>query len=504
MTPIRFYNTLTNQLEDFTPIDPPIVRMYNCGPTVYDFAHIGNFRAFVFADLLRRFLEFTGHEVRQVMNITDVGHMTEDQLADGGGQDKMELAAQRLKAAKKSGVADVENPDDPFAVARYFEQAFIDDAKALRLKIAEDDEAPRRPRATEHVTQMIAMIEKLIVADHAYVADDGAVYYDVMSFPQYGKLSGNTLDKLAHGAGGRVSETDTAGKRNPHDFLLWKPDAKHLMKWDSPWGWGYPGWHIECSAMSMSALGVETLDIHTGGEDNIFPHHECEIAQSEAFTGQEFARYWMHAKFLQVDGGKMAKSLGNVWNLDDVKERGFEPRALRFALIRGHYRQPLNFTWAILEESKTALAKLDELVRKLQRLASMDNGGAVSEFDDGRVALSRAREKFEEGMCDDLNTPQAISALFELRNFVVHTAMNPVVATECLEFLRDADGVLGVLRLEAEEEDLDADVEALIEARTAARGAKDWAEADRIRDELVAMGIELEDTPEGVVWKRVR
>ena len=482
MTPIRFYNTLTNQLEDFTPIDPPIVRMYNCGPTVYDFAHIGNFRAFVFADLLRRFLEFTGHEVRQVMNITDVGHMTEDQLADGGGQDKMELAAQRLKAAKKSGVADVENPDDPFAVARYFEQAFIDDAKALRLKIAEDDEAPRRPRATEHVTQMIAMIEKLIVADHAYVADDGAVYYDVMSFPQYGKLSGNTLDKLAHGAGGRVSETDTAGKRNPHDFLLWKPDAKHLMKWDSPWGWGYPGWHIECSAMSMSALGVETLDIHTGGEDNIFPHHECEIAQSCGATGKAFARYWMHTRFLMVEGEKMSKSKGNFYTVRDLLKRGVDPAALRLELMRTHYRLNMNFTMKGLEDAH-------RMVERWRAAAAGVDAQSVAAGD------SDVERDFVAALSDDLNISGALGAINKWLNDSPDD-LAPLVR------MNSVLGVLEAAELETEASGDDAAIDAKVQQMADARAAKDWAASDAIRDELTAAGIEVQISKQGITWRR--
>jgi cysteinyl-tRNA synthetase len=481
MSRIRFYNTLTNQLEDFQPIDPPIVRMYNCGPTVYDFAHIGNFRAFVFADLLRRFLEFTGHQVHQVMNITDVGHMTEDQLADGGGQDKMELAAQRLKAAKKSGVADVENPDDPYQVARYFEQAFVDDARALRLKIADDD-AARRPRATEHVTQMIAMIQKLIVADHAYVAGDGAVYYDVLSFPQYGKLSGNTLDKLAHGAGGRVSETDTVGKRNPHDFLLWKPDEKHLMKWDSPWGAGYPGWHIECSAMSMSALGVETLDIHTGGEDNIFPHHECEIAQSCGATGKPFARCWMHARFLMVEGEKMSKSKGNFYTVRDLLKRGVDPAALRLELMRTHYRSNMNFTMKGLEDAH-------RMVERWRTAAASTDGKAAPSGDND---VERA---FVAALADDLNISGALGAINKWLN----------ESPGDLSPLARMDAVLGVLEAAetaGESSDDDAAIDAKVQQMTAARAAKDFAASDAIRDELTAAGVEVQISKQGITWRR--
>ncbi|MBV07702.1 MAG: hypothetical protein CMN21_00625 [Rubinisphaera sp.] len=297
---IRFYNSLTNQTEDFQPLEAGVVRMYSCGPTVYDFAHIGNFRSFLFADLIRRFLEVMGNDVTHIMNITDVGHMTDDHLADGGGEDKMEAAAKRLKEDKKSGkVPDgaIENPDDPYQVAQFFTDAFLEDSRKLGLKIA--FEYPQNiPHATNHIQDMQEMIDELIKSGHAYVGPDGAVYYSVESFPKYGSLSGNTLDQLREGSGGRVQQNDQASKKHPADFLLWKPDQSHIMKWDSPWGMGYPGWHIECSVMARKLLGRDVIDIHTGGEDLIFPHHECEIAQSCGASGEDhFARFWMHARF---------------------------------------------------------------------------------------------------------------------------------------------------------------------------------------------------------------
>jgi len=478
---IRLYNTLSHQLEDFTPIEGQVVRMYNCGPTVYDFAHIGNFRAFVFADLLRRFLEFAGYEVNQVMNITDVGHMTEDQLADGGGQDKMELAAERLKSAKKQGAADVDNPDNPYEVARYFETAFLDDAHALRLKIADDDES-HRPRATEHIAQMIALIEKLIATDHAYVADDGAVYYDVQSFDQYGRLSGNTLDKLAHGAGGRVSESQTAGKRNPHDFLLWKPDPAHLMKWDSPWGEGYPGWHVECSAMSMAALGVETLDIHTGGEDNIFPHHECEIAQSCGATGKPFANYWLHTRFLLVEGEKMSKSKGNFHTVRDLLTRGVDPAALRLELMRTHYRNNMNFTMKGLEDAHHMVERWRDLIGDAELQPNQPMGDSGVERD------------FAAALADDLNISGALGAVNKWLN--THPSdLSPLVRI---------DSVLQVLKSakpQAASSD-DADIDARVQQMQDARANKDFATSDAIRDELNEAGVEVRVTPDGITWKR--
>ena len=310
---IRLYNSLTNQYEDFEPLAPGKVSMYSCGPTVYDFAHIGNFRSFLFGDLLRRTFELFDYDVHHVMNITDVGHMVE------GEADKMTEAAERVKVNKKEGrVPDgaINNPDDPYQIADYFMEAFLEDGKRLGYKVAY--EFPENvPRATDHVTGpagMIGMIEKLLQRGHAYIADDGVVYYNVESFPSYGALSGNSLEKIKSAAGGRVNEADQANKKHPGDFMLWKPDSNHIMKWDSPWGVGYPGWHIECSVMARALLGSDVIDIHTGGEDLIFPHHECEIAQSCGASGEDhFARFWIHARFLFVEGEKMSKSLGNFY-----------------------------------------------------------------------------------------------------------------------------------------------------------------------------------------------
>ena len=287
-------------------------------------------------------------------------------------------------------------------------------------------------------------------------------------------------------------------KRHPADFALWKSDPHHVMKWESRFGpHGFPGWHIECSAMAKKHLG-EQIDIHTGGEDNIFPHHECEIAQSEAYTGQPFANLWMHSKFLQVDGGKMSKSLGNVYSLDDVKQKGFSVRALRFCLIRGHYRQPLNFTWEIMKEATAALENLDDLVLRLRRAAG--GQGAAPSSDDGLEEVADVRDEFEAAMDDDLNTPRAIGALFKLRTAALEERLGSSAASQALQFVARANSVLGVIQLE--EENLDAAVEAQIAAREAARKRKDFRESDRIRDELLAQGIVLEDTPKGVLWKK--
>ncbi len=465
----HLHNTYSGEKEAFEPLEPGKVRMYNCGPTVYGRQHVGNYRSFLFADVLRRWLEYLGYEVRQVMNITDVGHLTDDEHDEG--EDKIQAQAGRENRS-------------PYEIAAGYADMFLEDMVALGAR-----PATCYPRATDHVPQMLAIIEDLLEKGHAYEAG-GNVYFDVTTFERYGRLSGNRIEDLEAGARIEVREE----KRNAADFALWKTDPHHLMKWESRFGPdGFPGWHIECSAMSLAHLG-RRIDIHTGGEDNIFPHHESEIAQSECHTGEPFARYWMHAKFLKVDGGKMAKSLGNVFTLDDAAERGFEIRVLRYALIRGHYRRPLNFTWDIMKESRSALENLDDLVLRLRRRAG---DAALAE---GSSPAREAREGFEAALNDDLNMPEALASLFELRNRVMQDEPDPSAAAEAFAFVLRANEVLGVIR--TEEETVDAGIEALIEARTAARESKDWAESDRIRDELLERGIVLEDTPDGTIWRK--
>ncbi len=467
------FNTLAREKQPFTTLEEGVVRMYNCGPTVYNRQHIGNFRAFLFADVLRRWLEYLGYEVRQVMNITDVGHLLDEDA--GEGEDRIEAQARREQL-------------DPFEISRGYADTFFSDLERLGVQ-----PALVYPRATDHIDEMVEMIEGLLEKGYAYESH-GDVYYDVTKFERYGRLSGNRLEDLEAGARIAVREE----KRHAADFALWKSDPHHLMKWNTRFGPdGFPGWHIECSAMARKHLG-DRLDIHTGGEDNVFPHHECEIAQSEAFTGQPFATFWLHTKFLQVDGGKMSKSLGNVYTLDDVEERGFSIRALRFALVRGHYRQPLNFTWQVLADAASALESLDDLVLRLRR--AVEGQGAADDDAAGAALVDEARATFEEGMNDDLNVSRALPALFGLRTHVLEGALGRDAARAALEFVERANGVLGVVQLEPE--DLDDDVEASIRAREEARARKDWAEADRIRDELLAAGIVLEDGPEGVTWRR--
>ncbi len=486
----RFYNTLSRRVERFEPIEPGQVRMYNCGPTVYDDAHIGNFRSFLMADLLRRTLEMAGLAVVQVMNITDVGHMTEDQLTDGGGEDKMQKAVDRMKAAKKGGQAEVTDPNDPFQVAAYFAQRFLADAKSLRLRIADESDS-RMPRATDHIKPMIRLIERLIEKNHAYVSSTGAVYYDVHSFSAYGCLSGNTLDRLREGAGERIEAENQADKRHPADFLLWKPDQTHLMKWPSPWGEGYPGWHIECSAMAMAVHGVETIDIHTGGEDNIFPHHECEIAQSTGASDKPFARHWLHARFLLVEGEKMSKSKGNFYTARQVFEKGVEPAALRFELIRTHYRKNMNFTAKGLEDATKELRRLRAFVDHHPHVTAESTPKGSSEIE----------QAFLEALADDLNISDALGRL--------HAWMNrtPNPTAEDVAALRRMDAVLGVL-----DQDVvaphsvdglsDEQIAERCRAIDAARVAKDYATSDRLRDELTAAGVDVQITRDGTHWQR--
>ena len=498
MPELRFYNTLTHQIEPFEPIEAlpsgrGRVSMYNCGPTVYDFAHIGNFKTFLFADVLRRFLELVGYDVHQVMNLTDVGHMTEDQLADGGGEDKMQVAAERLAAAKKAGDAHataIDDPGDPYQVAEFYIDAFVEDAKQLGMKVA--GEYPRNmPRATAHVPHMVQMAQDLVAKGHAYVAQDGAVYFSVESFEGYGRLSGNSIHELKGGAGGRVVAQNQAGKRHPADFLLWKPDSTHLMKWDSPFGAGYPGWHIECSAMAKAALGRDVIDIHTGGEDNIFPHHECEIAQSCGASGEEsFAKLWMHSRHLMVEGTKMSKSKGNFFTVRQIlggefTGRPVDPAVLRYEMIKANYRSQMNFTKRGLEDSGANVRKLRGFAESL--------GGEAAEVGLDHPAVGR----FADALADDLNIAGALGVVFE---FVSDKPADPA---EALGVMRQFDRVLGVLPAAASSS---GDQEGWAQQKAAeidaARANKDFQSADVIRSELQEAGYDVKTTKEGTVVSR--
>ncbi|MFG0319390.1 MAG: cysteine--tRNA ligase [Planctomycetota bacterium JB042] len=476
---LRFHNSLTRRVEPFEPLDPPKVKVYNCGPTVYSSPHIGNYRAFVFTDLLRRYLDFRGYDVTQVMNLTDVGHLRDD--GADAGEDRMALAARKEKL-------------DPWKIAEKYTAEFFAGLDLLNVR-----RAHHYPRATDHVAEMIEIIEGLIEKGHAYVVDHD-VYFDVSSFERYGALSGNTADDaLVEGASERVSDEVRAKKRSPRDFALWKSDAHHIMQWDSPWGRGFPGWHIECSAMSRKYLG-DTIDIHTGGIDNTFPHHECEIAQSEAFSGQPFVRTWLHVAHLNLSGEKMSKSEGNVLVPQDLVDEGFTPAQVRYYLLSVHYRQPMTFSREALKGSAQALDRLRNLLDSLTHKAAH---GSSDQTSIGVVeAVDEARARFVAALDDDLNASLGLAALFELMNALNQRSdLSRADADVALRFLREIDEVLGVFPRAADAA-LDQEIEAKIAAREEARRARDFETADRIRDELARDGIELLDTPEGLRWRR--
>ncbi len=466
---IQFFNTMTGQKESFEPRVPGKVGMYHCGPTVYDYAHIGNFRSFLFADLLRRYLEYRGYEVTQVMNLTDVGHIRDD--ADEG-EDKVEARARQEKL-------------DPWALADKFIGYFFEDLDVLGVQ-----RAHVYPRATEHIPEMVDQIQRLVKKGHAYEVA-GAVYYDVTTFPMYGTLSGNTLESLR--AGHRIDPHPD--KRNPFDFALWKSDPHHIMKWASPWGpHGFPGWHIECSAMGMKYLG-ESFDIHTGGEDNKFPHHECEIAQAEGASGKTFVKTWMHVRHLLVDGEKMAKSRGNFYTLRGLLQKGVTGLALRYALLSTHYRTPMNFTLEGLESARRTLERIDIFYRGL---AEERPEGETPEI---LQAVDTARSRFTASLDDDLNVSAGLAALHEVVNDLRRQDLRAGDAAAARAFVEEVNRVLGIL-VPAVEDLLDAEVERLLEERIEARARKDFARADAIRDELKDRGIVLEDGPDGTRWRR--
>jgi len=465
---LRFYNSLSRKKEVFEPIEAGKVRMYNCGPTVYNYVHIGNCRAFMLADLLRRYLEYRGYEVNQVMNITDVGHLVSD--ADEG-EDKLEKAAKEQKK-------------DIWQLAEFYIKAFFEDIDMLNVK-----RASKYPRATEHVPEMIELIKRLEEKGFTYKISDG-VYYDVTKFADYGKLSGNTLDQLEAGARVEVNPE----KKSPFDFALWWIGDEFMMKWDSPWGTGRPGWHIECSAMSMKYLG-EQLDIHTGGEDNMFPHHEDEIAQSEAATGKQFVRYWLHTRYLLVDNQKMSKSLGNFYTLRDLLEKGYDPMSVRYVLLSTHYRQPFNFTLESLDAAGHSLRRMKDFV------ANLREADAPADSPDLPGILKTTEDEFTAALDDDLNISPALAAVFKLIHEVNKLRISKADAQRTLDLVGRFDSVLGLGLLE-EEPLLDEEVEKLIKEREEARKNRDFQRADEIRDQLKSRGIILEDTPHGTRWKR--
>ncbi len=472
---LKIYNTFAKKKEIFKPLGRTVT-MYNCGLTVYDYAHIGNLRAYAFADLIRRYLEYKSYKVKQVMNFTDVGHMTQDEvLASDVGEDKMEAAARR----EHKSIWDVAN---------FYIRAFLQDSKKMNFL-----EPHIRPRATQHIKEMFEIIKKLIEKSHAYATPSG-IYFDVSSFRNYGKLSGNTIERLREGAGGRVEFNPD--KKNQFDFALWIVDPEHLMKWSSDYGTGYPGWHIECSAMSMKYLG-ETIDIHTGGVDNIFPHHDCEIAQSEGVTEKQFVRYWMHTSHLLVNGQKMAKSLGNFFTLRDLLEKGYSPKAVRFLLLSAHYRTQLNFTEDGLRKAEKTLQGLIEFLRRLKEIKADKNSATLPK------KMLNTRKKFEASLDDDLNMPLALAAIFDFvreANKTVHEKkLSKKNAKEILNTFFGFDRVLGLNIKEQimKKEKIPKYIIQMLKERDRLRRQMKFDEADRIRKEILEQGYIIEDTPKG-------
>ena len=468
---MKIYNTLTKKKEEFVPITPGEVKMYVCGPTVYNLIHIGNARPMIVFDTVRRYFEHKGYKVNYVSNFTDV-------------DDKI------IKKANEEGV------DSQVISERYIAEC-KKDMKSLNVR-----PATVHPQATQEIDGMLEMIQELIDNGHAYVADDGTVYYRVRSFQDYGKLSHKNLDDLEGGKRSLLVSGEEQ-KEDPLDFVLWKPKKEGEPYWKSPWCDGRPGWHIECSVMSKKYLGDE-IDIHAGGEDLIFPHHENEIAQSEAANGKPFAHYWMHNAFLNIDNRKMSKSAGNFFTVRDIISK-YDPQVLRFFMLSAHYRSPLNFSSELMEAAKNGLERILTAVSNLNFLISKAQDKEMAEEE--KKKLEEAKEyatRFDEAMDDDFNTADAIAAIFELVKFIntnTDGESSKAYLSALHEQIRELADVCGLI-VDRKEEMLDADIEKMIEERQAARKAKDFARADAIRNELLEKGIVLEDTREGVKWKR--
>ncbi|HHU89569.1 MAG TPA: cysteine--tRNA ligase [Clostridiaceae bacterium] len=462
---MRLYNTLTRQKEEFVPLEENKVRMYSCGPTVYNYAHIGNLRTYVFMDILRRTLKYNGYELYNAMNITDVGHLVSD---EDEGEDKM------LKGAR-------EQKKTPWEIAEYFTDVFMKDIAALNIEKPEVI-----PKATEHIKEMINFVEGLLNKGYAYETSDG-IYFDISKFEDYGKLSRLNLEEQM--AGARVEVNDE--KRHPADFALWKKAPKeHIMQWESPWGMGYPGWHIECSAMSKKYLG-DTFDIHTGGVDHIPVHHENEIAQSEALIGEPAVKYWLHGEFMMVNNGKMSKSLGNTYTIADLREKGYNPLAFRYMCLNAHYRNKLNFTWDVMQASQVSYDRFIE--------GALQHKEGAAEIP--KDVLDSFLAEFEDAINDDLNIPKALGVAWNMVRY-------PEKSKDIYQLLLKMDEVFGLGIKDAEkkseaEPELDKEIEQLIEERQQARKEKNWKLSDEIRDKLKEMGIELQDTPQGVKWRRI-
>ncbi len=485
----KLYNTLTGATEPLSPMEPGHLRFYGCGPTVYSYAHIGNFRSFLTADLILRTAQAIGWKTTYVTNITDVGHLTADDFVDPSGEDRMLRALRSKEGERFANVWDL---------ARYYANALIEDWQTLNLR-----EPNVRPRATEHVRDQIQAIERLVERELAYETTQG-VYFSVASFRNYGALSGNSSAETLNEAVRDI--VVDAEKRDPRDFALWKKDENHLMQWHSPWGWGFPGWHIECSVMAQTYLGT-TIDLHTGGEDLIFPHHECEIAQAESLSNKPFASHWVHSRFLQVEGRKMSKRLGNFYTVRDLVSapsdggRGVDPLALRLALIAGQYRKPFNFTFGTLRDSG----------RHAQRFKDASDMAASPQGDGpDRVnhPLTACYEAALGAMLDDLNTPAAIAASLEgvKHIFAAGPSLSHASAHSSTTFLQKVNDLLGIVypadRQNKQADPIADEVEQLLSERKEARSDKDYARADAIRNKLEALGIEVMDSAQGTTWRR--
>jgi cysteinyl-tRNA synthetase len=464
---LNMYNTLTNQKEEFSPLEKNRVRMYVCGPTVYDKCHIGHARCYVAFDVIRRYLEYCGHEVTFVENFTDV-------------DDKI------IRRSNETG-------EDPFEIAERNIKDYFKDMDALNVKRADI-----YPRATQHIKDMVAFIERLLEKGYAYTVE-GDVYFSVEKAKDYGKLSGVNVEQMKAGARVAVDEK----KRDPLDFALWKKAKEGEPKWESPWGEGRPGWHIECSTMSLKHLG-ETLDIHGGGQDLIFPHHENEIAQSEAYSGKQFVRYWLHNGFVTIKEEKMSKSLGNIVSVEDLLQE-YSPETLRYFLVASHYRKPIDFDENALEEARKAVTRLLNTIDLVKEAVKGGQGDMAGE----PFSIDEYRERFQEAMDDDFNTPAALSVLFELARDTNRRIEEKNIDKESLEKVLDtfrvlAGDVLGLF-FEAKTEEVSQDLlEILIAVREMVREKKLWDISDTIRDRLKGVGIVLEDTPEGTRWKFAR
>lgn len=465
---LKFYNTLTRKKQAFKPIKQGFVEMYTCGPTVHDFAHIGNFRAYVFEDILRRYMEYKGFNAKQIMNITDVDDKT-------------------IKKSQKEGIS----------LKKYTEkytQAFFEDIKILNIQ-----PAFAYPRATEYIKQMVEIIKGLLKKKYAYISEDGCVYYKISKFKKYGKLANIDVKNLQAGASGRVL-ADEYEKETVQDFALWKAWTAEDgdVYWETELGKGRPGWHIECSAMSRAYLG-NTFDIHCGGVDNIFPHHQNEIAQTEGFTGKKFVNYWMHNDHLLVEGKKMSKSLGNFYTLRDVLAKGYEPLAVRYLLLSVQYRQKLNFTFDALDGAKNTLERLRDFMRKLKETKAREDNPKIAK------EIETARKKFEKNLDNDLEISPALAAIFDfikkINKINEKERLSAKDAEKIEKFMLQIDKVLGVLHTVLEEK-VSMDVKKLVEEREKARKEKNWKKADALREEIRKKGYVLEDTSTGVRIKK--